>query len=179
MGKNTRADKASREISLTQFLAEIKENGQWTKWLSPKGTTLFVTAVCREMARRENTDAAWEASFFRGTGWGVPHKEAFNKWVYEQLHLEQTHVQLGESLQFYDLPPWLNHRDLPTEVQRFIYQQADEIKCLNKKETLLDRRLLVREEEILELNARIDSLIRAFKERDKHYMFSIRSLSYD
>lgn len=193
---DTRALKAQREKMLEEFLEEIKDNGQWKRWLSPKGKELYIAEICREMGRLEglrkhekgvgNENKPWAADCFRGTGWAVRHKEAFNKWVRVQLRKELENPERGmngtKKSRATPLPPWVNFRKLEQtdrEIAAFIIEQAEEISGLNKQIAELEYQLETKDRKLREQQTQLESIKDFYCAHDDHYKKSIRSLIYE
>jgi len=172
--QSTKATKVRREKLLTEFLEEIKSHGTWLDWLNRDGE-LYVSKVCKHLGMLEG-NKAWEASFLRGTGWGVPFKDEFNKWAYEN---RRGNTDLFGHVVDDSLPSWLNLNTVPTDVTNFILDQVKESKRLREKITALGRQCNTKDRKILELEAELESVINRYRANEDHYLFSIRSLSYD
>lgn len=181
MTESTRQKKAKREQGLLSFLDEIKGNKEWAYWLNAKGNELHIVNVCREMARRMNDDAPWDGSFFRGTGWGVKHKNEFNNWVQIQFEnkISGSTLPAVESTKSIVLPFLLDLNKLPCEIQKFLKNLVQENNYQKINIAELRSKINKKDRKILELKAQIVAVFDACNEHEDHYLHSIRSLSYD
>jgi len=175
--ESTKIVKARREETLIKFLEDLKTYGTWRDWLN-SDNELHISRVCRHLGERE-CNKAWDSTFFRGTGWGVQHKDAFNKWAYTELSKERNRYLLGNVITKDILPSWLNIDGLQADVKRFLHDQVKECKRLRERNIALENQLKTKERRLLELQTELETARDAQCTQDEHYQNSIRTLMYD
>lgn len=180
MSKDTRKKKGHRELILTQWFEDLKQDGLWKQFVNNNGNLKLAVARRRLYTIETGKKGAWDNNYFKVHHWSYDAREDFEKWVATELARRPDYDLFGGQLKSsLDLPRWLEDGELPEGVLKLLIElvesrksDKDEIKGLKSK---LDKR----DQKILELSTMLQNLDHRHASIDDHYTASVRTLRYN